>query len=197
MTMLVHLIDERDSRSVARVGLRGALSSVRGVDAHHELDRAVYAMPVLPNYFVSHQWLRELKRRGMRTLAAVHFRMRADALVWVGRYNGEHRQVPLGHAAGLIMHEPDQRGWEIIIPHDIPSKSIHAIREVPQVVGWRYFPDSHAKGPWKCLCDFCLQGVKGEIKSKSFVRRLIDKHGAEATNYEGDVAKLAKKRRRR
>jgi hypothetical protein len=184
MTMLVHLIDERNVRRAERSGLLGQPRRLSSPDGVVTLDEAVHAMPVLPNYLASHQWLRELKQAGMRTIAAVHFRMRSDARVWVGEYNGEHRLVPLGHAAGLVMHEPDPRGWEIVIPASVPARSIHAIRAVPQVIGWRYFPGSHEQGPWKCLCDFCLQGQKGQIKSRRLRESLLAQHGADALNYE-------------
>lgn len=182
--MLVHLIDDRDAASVRRSGIKGSTATVDAGGTRVEIHRAVFAMPVLPNFFASHQWLRELKRRGMRTIAAVHFRVRADAMVWVGRYNSEHRLVPLGHAAGLIMREPDPRGWQIIVPDHVAAKAIHAIREVPQVVGWRYFPESHEKGPWKCCCDFCLRGLRGEIKSKKLAIKLVTAADADHTNFE-------------
>jgi hypothetical protein len=37
-------------------------------------DRLVWAFPLLPNITVSYQWLRELKWRGARTIAAVIFK---------------------------------------------------------------------------------------------------------------------------
>ncbi|MFZ4575502.1 MAG: hypothetical protein ACOYN0_13985 [Phycisphaerales bacterium] len=192
MTMLVHLIDERQSSSVRRSGLKGVPREVSTNGTRISLDAAVYAMPVLPSFFASHQWLRELKRRGMRTISAAYFRMRADARVWVGKYNGDHRCVPLGHAAGLIMHETDPRGWEIVIPNSVPAKAIQSIRAVPQVVGWRFFPESHKDGPWKCVCAFCLESNKGEIKAKKFVRRLIERHGANESPEDEDFARVVK-----
>jgi hypothetical protein len=172
MTMLVHLIDERNAASVKRSGLRGGDCTLRVDGVAVTLSDAVFAMPLLPDYFASHQWLRELKRGGMRTIAAAHFRQRADTLVWVGRFNGEHRRVPLGHAAGLIMREPDPRGWQVVLPQSVPAKAIHAVRSVPQVIGWRFFPESHDKAPWKCLCEFCISSVSGEPKSRAFLRRI-------------------------
>jgi hypothetical protein len=201
MATLVHLTDERDAKRVLRSGLKGQPARVPGPEATCiEFERAVFAMPVLPSYFATHQWLRELKTRGMRSLVGVHLKMRSDALVWVGRFQSEHRQVPLGHAVGLMMREPDIRGWEIIIPGDVPAKAIHAVREVPQVVGWRYFPESHERGPWKCLCDYCLQSLKGGIKSRRLRQTLFKQLGAEELNIESDLKRVlgpSPKRRRR
>lgn len=193
MTMVVHLFDSRKAASIRRGGVRGDAASIGIAGGRVEVSNAVYVMPVLPNFFASHQWLRELKRRGMRTIAAAYIKLRSDTMVWCGTYNGEHRWITLGHAAALIMQEPDPRGWEVVLTRDVPAKAVHSIRDVPQVVGWRYFPESHAKGPWKCLCDGCLRGLRGEIKSRRLLASLVERHGAEALNYEGDAAKLRRR----
>lgn len=195
VTMVVHLFDARQAASIRRGGVRGRPSRIAVAGDRVELSSAVYVMPVLPNFFASHQWLRELKRRGMRTIDAAYIRLRSDTMVWCGNYNGEHRWITLGHATGLIMNEPDPRGWEIVLTRDVPAKAIHSIRNVPQVVGWRYFPESHVKGPWKCLCDGCLRGLRGEIKSQRLRASLLAQHGAESLNYEGDPKRLARARR--
>lgn len=170
MTMLVHLCDARDVMSIRRSGIKGVERTLGGTPAV-ALAKAVFAMPVLPNFYASHQWLRELKRRGMRSISGVYFRARADMMVYVGRYSLEHRFVPLGHAAGLIMHDPDPVGMQIIIPSSISSKAIQAVREVPQVTGWRYYPDSH-KRLWTCMCEYCCDSLKGDIKAKLHLRKL-------------------------
>ncbi len=152
------------------------------------LRRGVYLFPVLQSYSVTHQWLRELKRSGMRTLVAVSVRLRSDCHVFVGRYNREHRHVPLGHAIQLIMRESDPRGWQIIVPHSIDASAIHDVRPVPQVVGWRYFPESHEEGPWKCLCDFCWSSARGGIKVQRLRQALIRRYGATELNIEPPVS---------
>jgi hypothetical protein len=197
MTMLVHLIDDRQRAAVKRSGIRGQAWTLRSGGQSVEIARAVFAMPVLPNYFVTHQWLRELKRNGMRTVAGIHFKQRSDAMIWVGRYDGDHRHVPLGHAVSLIMAEPDPRGWQVVIPRSIPASAIHAVRAVPQVVGWRYFPESHDRGPWKCLCDFCVPTIRGNIKSMALRRRLLASQGAEMLNIGGDVERVVRPKRRK
>lgn len=195
MAMLVHLIDDRQRASMLRSGIRGTRSTLRSDNADVDLARAVYAMPVLPNYFVTHQWLRELKRKGMRTVSGVYFRLRSDCLVWVGRYNADHRLVPLGHAISLIMSEQDPRGWQLVVPGGVPARAIHAVRPVPQVVGWRYQPESHVAGPWKCLCAFCLESQKGGIKSMRLRRALLKAEGAEALNIEDDLRRVVRPKR--
>lgn len=193
MALVVHLADARQAAAIKRGGLRASECSVRVATGVEPPDSGIFAMPVLPNYWATHQWLRELKRGGMRTLVAVHIRLRSDVPVWVGRYNAEHRRVPLGHAIGLIMQEPSFLGWEILLPFRVDRKAIHAIRDVPQVVGWRYFPDAHKDGPWKCLCNFCLDSVKGTIKARSHIARVLDERGEEGSNAEQPLRRTNRK----
>jgi hypothetical protein len=52
------------------------------------------------------------------------------------------------------MHVEDARGYEVIVPRAIAPGEIRRTRGVPQVVGWRYFPDAHGAPP--CGCPVCL-----------------------------------------
>ncbi len=180
--MCVHLADERMAKSIRRSGLRGHPAVVTIHGQRLALRRGVYVFPQLQSYTVTHQWLRELKRSGMRTLVAVAVRLRSDCMVFVGRYNLEHRHVPLGHAIQLVMQQADARGWQIVVPHSIDPSAIHDVRETPQVIGWRYFPESHEQGPWRCLCDFCWDGAKGGIKVQRLRQALIRRYGATELN---------------
>ena len=51
----------------------------------------VFAVPVTRNFFVSHQWLRELRRASSGPIAAVYFRVPDEERVWVGHYRHVHR----------------------------------------------------------------------------------------------------------
>jgi hypothetical protein len=61
--MLVHITNDDETESVRRSGIKIA-----------KYRDGVYAMPVLPNFIVSNQGLRELKRRvsGSRTVSEIH-----------------------------------------------------------------------------------------------------------------------------
>lgn len=122
----------------------------------------VFAMPVLPNYFASHQWLRELKRKGVRTFIAVYFRVSDDEPVLVGHYRNAHSTMPAAEAARLIMEADDPRGYEMVVQRRIESSAIKSIRTVNRVVGWRYYPEAKGKKPF-CGCPFC---TRGEIRAK-------------------------------
>lgn len=60
MPILVHLADERVVTSIRKNGIK------IGKD-----QQGIFCMPVLQNFYVSHQWLRELKRGGARTFIGV------------------------------------------------------------------------------------------------------------------------------
>jgi hypothetical protein len=151
MPLLVHIAPEKEVGSIRRAGIRIG----KGRDG-------IYAMPVLRNFVVSHQWLRELKRSGARTLCAVHFRIPDGETVLMGHYSKEHVPVTAAQAARAIMQADDPLGMQIIVPRGIGPKEIHAIRSVPQVVGWRYFPGAHARQP--CGCPYCQS--RGGIKTR-------------------------------
>jgi hypothetical protein len=125
-------------------------------------------MPTLPDYFVTHQWLRELKRRGQKTIVAVDFRLGSDEPAWFGHYGGPHAEVTVGRAIGMLMATGDARGFEVIVPRKIRSDEIFRVRTPRQMVGWRYQPDAHRK--LLCPCRVCLP--KGTIKSRRLRRRL-------------------------
>ena len=134
MPLLVHITNEDETESVRRGGIK--IGKFRD---------GVYAMPVLSNFIVSNQWLRELKRRvsGSRTLSAIHFRIPDTETVYMGHYSQEH----------------------------VEAKEIHRIRTVPQVVGWRYHPNARARN--MCGCPACLPA--GTYKSRIFRERFYDK----------------------
>jgi hypothetical protein len=60
MPILVHLADEREKASIKRNGIK------IGKDRN-----GIFCMPVLPNFYISNQWLRELKGRQMELGVAI------------------------------------------------------------------------------------------------------------------------------
>ncbi len=157
MAMFVHLAPEKRSKAIARSGIR--LPRMPG--------RGIFAMPVTRNFVISHQWLRELKRRGDRTFIAVHFRIPDNETVQVGHYGRAKVSVTAAEAVAIILGEGDAQGFEVVIPRAIHADEIHAVRSVPQVVGWRYFPGSHGRRP--CGCPLCQP--RGEIRSRKLRER--------------------------
>jgi len=149
MPTLVHLADERDSSSIKMNGIK--------IGKHRQ---GIFCMPVLQNFYLSHQWLRELKRRGANTFVGVYFKIDSKTKVYAGRYNHNHKYIELGEAIKEIQTIDDPLGYEIIIDRKIGAKEIGKIKRLPQNIGWRYKP--RANGTKPCSCDYCIKGtIKG------------------------------------
>ena len=146
MALFVHLAFETDLKSILK----------NGISLSKEL-RCVYAVPVGPNFFVSHQWLRELKRRKNGNIVGVYFRVGDDERVFAGRFNGEHVEMTAVQASGLIAN--GELGFEVMIQRKIASNEIHRMKHLPQGLGWRYYPESHGRRP--CGCPYCQRGEFG------------------------------------
>jgi hypothetical protein len=154
MPTFVHLTPESRVTLIRRNGigrLRKGLGSRPG---------GLFAVPVTGDFFATHQWLRELRRRGQGPMVGVYFRIPDDETVWVGRYNQDHRRLTAAQAAAEFMGPGDRQGWEVIIPRRIAAKEIRRIRPLPQVVGWRFFPGAKGRPPF-CACKFCTRGEYG------------------------------------
>ena len=167
MPTLIHLADERDSKKIFKAGI--TIGKGRN---------GIYCMPVLQNFYVSHQWLRELKRCGTKTFVAVYFKIPSDEMVYAGKYWKQHKHLTLGIAIKKIMIMEDPLGYELIITRKIEAKEINKIKSLPQTTGWRYKLGSHASKP--CPCDFCQ---KGKIKGRKMKNRMDN----EDRNTEADI----------
>jgi hypothetical protein len=152
MAMFVHLTAENRAKAILRAGIRPD----RGGSG---AGKAVYAVPVTPNFFRTHQWLRELKRRGQNTLVGVYFRVPDDTPVRVGHYGGPEQTMTAAESVRLFMGDDDRLGWEVRFDEAVPASRIHAVRRLPQLVGWRYKPGAHKQLP--CGCDYCQRGGYG------------------------------------
>jgi hypothetical protein len=152
MTTFVHIADQRHAAAIRRGGLR-----LPRMPAGIEAGRwGVFALPVVPNFLVSHQWVRELKRRGFREAVGVYFRVPDGETVQAGRYNAPKEAMPAAEAAARL-REQGTLGYEVIIPRSISATEVEAIRRLPQKLGWRYFPGAHERGVF-CWCVGCQRG---------------------------------------
>ena len=151
MPLLVHLACDGDVAAIARGGIRPGKGRP-----------GIYAMPVMPNFVASHQWLRELKRNGGRSLSGVYFRIPDTEAVLFGHYGRTPVPVTAAQATGAILHAPDPLGMQIVVPRKVRPGEILRIRRLPQTLGWRYWPKAHGVKP--CGCPACLG--RGDIKSR-------------------------------
>jgi len=154
MAMFVHLTPESRVRLIRRNGIRRIRRAVR------DQPGGLYAVPVTRNFYVSHQWLRELKRRKRGPIAGVYFRVPDDEQVWVGHYGQHYRRMSAAEAVAAFAAADDAQGWEVIVPRRIGADELHRVRRLPQVVGWRFSPKAKGAPPF-CMCRFCVRGDYG------------------------------------
>jgi hypothetical protein len=157
MAMFVQLTTESRTSRVRRNGI------VRLRKAFGSSPVGVYAVPVTRNFYASHQWLRELKRRNQGPISGVYFRVPDSQPVWLGHYGQAHRLLSAAEAIAQFTEADDPLGWQVVIPRAIEAKEIHKIRRLPHVVGWRFSPTSMGKPPF-CTCKFCTRGEYGSAK---------------------------------
>lgn len=178
MPILVHLTSEKNRRSILNAGIRGhacQISSANGKKVR-DLPKAVFCMPVMPNYVITHQWLRELHRhRASPKMIGVYFRLPKDELVWFGQFGKPHKLLPLGKAIRLLMDEAQPLGCELILARSITPKEIQKIRQLPRITGWRFTPNREA---WWCMCDYCLRGRPNAKRRIAYIER------AKGINYQ-------------
>ena len=152
--MFVHLTSESRLARIRRGGL------VRVRRSYGSFPGGVFAVPVTSDFVASHQWLRELRRWNSGSLAGVYFRIPDREPVWVGHYGQPHCWMSAAEAVAVFLREADTRGWEVIIPRKIKAREIHAMRRLPQTIGWRYSPNAKGTPPY-CTCRYCVGGRYG------------------------------------
>ena len=157
MAMFVHLAPESRIALIRRNGIR------RMRKRAGDFPGGLYAVPVTRNFYLSHQWLRELKRKNQGAIAGVYFRIADEERVWVGHYNQAHQWMSAAEAIAAFQNAEDAQGWEVIIPRRIEADEIHRTRRLAQVVGWRFSPGSKGRPPF-CACKFCTRGEYGSAR---------------------------------
>ena len=167
MPVFVHIADERDTASIRRSGLKLPRPSPQ-IGASRP--SGVFALPVTSNFLVSHQWVRELKKRGFKVAVGVYFRVPDAQQVWAGRYNQDKKLLTAAEATAYLARE-QSLGYEVNIPRSILASEIQAIRSLPQTLGWRHFPESHTMDIF-CGCKYCQ---RGEIKSRRIQERYAER----------------------
>jgi hypothetical protein len=152
-TRFLHLAPASKERAIQRTGLAGRRAAfVDEAGAGVTLARAVYALPVVPDFWTTHQWVRELRRHNNERVVAVHFRLPDDEPVHAGRFAEPHRLLPAAAAARWVMDHPD--GAEVVVPRSVARREVVAVRAAPQLVGWAQSPEQ--KDPFGCVCVGCL-----------------------------------------
>jgi hypothetical protein len=158
MASFVHIADKNSEDAILRNGIRST--------KRRSGNQGVYAMPVLPNFSATHQWARELKRRPIRSLVCVQFRIPDEEPVLVGPYNGEKLEMTAAEAIHAILSHTNPMGLEVLIRRRIDRKEITRTYPAPRITGWRYYPNAKGKPPF-CHCKWCN---RGEIRAQRLIR---------------------------
>src|SRR5580658_10401429 len=110
MPIFVHLTVESRIPLIRKNGI----SRLRNLDK--PIIKGIFAVPVTRNFYASHQWLRELKRRNQGPIAAVYFRIPDKQLVWFGHFGQNHRLITAAEAVAVFSGADETLGWEVIVP---------------------------------------------------------------------------------
>jgi hypothetical protein len=186
---LVHLAPESRRCAIERNGIRAEEAHVWDGERGVKVPRAVYAMPIVPDFSVTYQWLRELRRFHRERMVAVHFVVPSDEDVMVGRYNKPHERVPLRVAVRRVLAEP--AGNELILLRGIRKNEIALVRDLTQLVGWTEVPEPGAA--FDCLCAACVAPGTPDLVLR--VRARFERHvlaARQASDAKGTVRELAR-----
>jgi phage pi2 protein 07 len=156
MPVLVHLADERELASIRKNGLKAR-------------NGGVFAMPVLLDFYVSHQWMREMRRWRGKTYIAVYFRVPDTEKVWSGRYNEQHKHQTVADAIRDVLDRENKMGFEVFIERTIKPKEIIKVKLLQQNIGWRYYPESKGR-KIACSCPRCI--APGQPKTRRLLNRM-------------------------
>ncbi len=159
MASFVHVTTEDNVRKIRRLGLRAAPSAVWKSSV-----KGVFAMPVVDDFFVTHQWVRELKRFNSGQLWGVYFRVPDDEVVMIGHFNKHHTARRANEAVAEVM-DNRELGIEVVVQRNVPPSEIRKAKPLPNKVGWRYAPGSN--GQRFCTCPYCQSGTYGGAKLKA------------------------------
>ena len=95
MAMFVHLAPEKYAKKIRRSGM----SELTRSRVH---PTGIYATPLVRNFFLSHQWLRELTRGGAGPMVGIYFRLPNDQVVWVAHYAKPHQRMTAAQTVALL-----------------------------------------------------------------------------------------------
>ena len=160
MALFVHFTDENNKNSIIKNGIK--METI-----HYEnISKGIFCMPVIPDFYATHQWVRELKQYNSgNEILAVYFRIPDNEIIFCGKYNEKIVKINAAEAHNKLMNLEDKMGFQAIIDRKIYQNEITKIKNIPQIIGWRHFPKSHERK--RCLCPACLtKGSYNSIKVK-------------------------------
>jgi hypothetical protein len=180
MALFVHITSDTHIASFRRGGIKVS-------EYTHDAPPSVFAVPVTPNFVMTHQWLREMRRSGQRTMCAVYFRIPDDEIVYSGRYNQPRRQRTAAQTVAWWLKAKDTAGFEVLIPRKIDKREIVRVRHLRQVIGWRYSPESHTR--FFCGCIVCVPPgtIRSRQKNRAWEEKQRRQYRNEAAEEEPEI----------
>ncbi|WP_426527350.1 hypothetical protein [Bradyrhizobium sp. McL0615] len=163
MATFVHIADERLTSRILRGGIRATEFEARARDTAAPR-RGVFCVPVVANFQMTFQWLRELKRRGHRLARGIQFRIDDTEAVFIGHYNQVPQEMTAAQSIAFFLQAEDPRGLQVVVPRAIAAREITGIRSIPQVAGWRFYPAAKGRPP--------LWPIAGETNASRLRRRI-------------------------
>ena len=160
MAIFVHFTEEKNKSSIIKNGIK--LQKI-----HYEnINKGIFCMPVIPDFYATHQWVRELKQyKSGNEIVAVYFKIPDEELIFCGKYNEEIIKLKASNTHNKFMNLEDKMGFQAIINRKIFPNEVTKIKGIPQIIGWRHFPKSHERK--RCLCPACLsKGAYNSINLK-------------------------------
>ena len=166
MAIFVHFTDENNKNSIIKNGIK--IETIH----YDNINAGVFCMPVIPDFYATHQWVREIKQyKSGNNIIAVYFKIPDNEIVFCGKYNGQLIKVNATEAHKKFLELDDKMGFQVVIDRKILKNEITKIKAIPQIIGWRHFPKSHEKK--RCLCPACL--TKGSFNSKKYKKLEFEK----------------------
>ena len=144
MATFVHIADDRMRSRIHRGGIRVTELLARSEDLAAPR-RGVFCVPVVPNFQMTFQWLRELKRRGHRLACGVHLRIDDTQAVFVGHYNQVTQRMTAARSIAFFLQAEDARGLQVVVPRAIAARENHGNSLDPAVDGMALLPGSESK----------------------------------------------------
>jgi hypothetical protein len=144
LATFIHIADAKNRRMIEKGGIKASKGGV-------------FCAPVTKDFMVAHQWSRELKRQGARSLICIQFRIPDEEMVLLGMYNGEKILMTAAESVATVANHVAPMGLEVILRRKILPGEIARVYPAPRIVGWRYYPTAKGKKPF-CHCRFCNRG---------------------------------------
>ena len=161
MATFVHIAPESLISAIKRSGI-----AATRFPTGHNPRKGVFCFPVLPDFFHTHQWLHELRRRSREKLCGIYFRIPDTHIVHLGRFGKPHQELNAVEAIRYLQ-SCTALGIQVIVPRSVSRQDVLRIKPLPQIVGWRLYPEAKGTQPlWPSPGTFGADKLRKQIEDK-------------------------------